>query len=155
MLKPLEQFFCDTCGKVIDDIDKGWVEWLDETDEETGVSLNSNFRICHHNTRCQKLADHHDCSDLPLSEFTGNVGRIQLLSLIDIGLYHNSDYTGPGIKDFREYVEFTRRLTLPYYEEARMYWDQAISDGFISDESEISIYMPDYLQRMIAEYAPS
>ena len=152
MLKPLEQFFCDTCGQVIENINQGWVEWLDDVNSETSTLVNSAFRICHHKNRCQKLAKHSRCSDLPLSEFVGDIGRIQLLGMLDIGPYHNPEFTGPGIVDFREYAEFIRRLTFPYYEEARTYWSRAISDGFISDENENSIYMPDYLRGMITHY---
>jgi hypothetical protein len=36
-------------------------------------------------------------------------------------------------------VEFTRRLTVPYYEEAQLYWNQAEQDGLFDGANEISL----------------
>ncbi|WP_054749991.1 hypothetical protein [Ruminiclostridium josui] len=56
------------------------------------------------------------------------------------------------VADIRKWIDFYRRLQLPYYEEARQYWEEAISDGYFDDANEIYIYLPEKLKRMIEHY---
>jgi hypothetical protein len=151
-MKPLEQFICDTCGQIINSIDDGYVEWLSYHDETLNERIAKDFRIIHHKTKCFKLDHKYGQSTLPLKEFTGTTGLIHLLKLLDIGPFHEPIYSRPDIKDFREYTEFFRRLTLPYYEEARQWWSEATSDGYLENYNEIPIYFPDNLKRMIEHY---
>ena len=153
MLKTLEQFICDTCGDVIESVNDGWIEW--EGSYENDEAVNKNFRICHHDMNCQKLADHRHCSDLPLSEICGEKTHAFLYTHLDVGPYHKKKYSKPTIVDFREYVELMRRLTIPYYEEARQWWSEATSDGYFSEANEESIYLPENLKRMIEHYSES
>ena len=46
-----------------------------------------------------------------------------------------------------------RRMTVPYYEEARIYWDEAEADGFFADGNEYWIYQPITLKELIERYA--
>lgn len=151
MLTPLTQFICDSCGQVIESPNDGWVEWVGSF--EDNKSVDKNFRICHHKIQCQKLARHPHCSDLPLRDVIGNNVHAFIFTHLDVGPYHDKESRGPSIVDFRQYTDFMRRLTLPYYEEARQWWNEAMKDGYFGDANEIYIYLPDNLQRMIQHYS--
>ena len=75
-----------------------------------------------------------------------------ILSFLDVGPYHCNTFSGSSINDIREYVELVRRLTIPYYEEARMYWQEALDDGYFTDANEIWIYGTKTLKHLIEEY---
>ena len=152
MLKPLKEFICDSCSQTIEHIEDGWVEWESRCDETKNKIISKNFRICQHKMKCQKLANHPDCSDLPLREFTGEKAIVQTISFLDDGPYHVQNYDGPEAENIKEFAEFQRRLLLPYYEEARQYWSEAMNDGYFGDSNELSIYLPENLKRMIEHY---
>ena len=75
-----------------------------------------------------------------------------LLSFLDEGPIHDPEYSGPRAKDIREFVDIVRRLTIPYYEEARLYWRRAQADGFFSGCGHVAIYQPDTLKLLIDTY---
>lgn len=152
-LKPLEQFFCDTCGDVIDTIDAGYVVWAVDRDKRLTVH---SFRIVHQDRddlpgsrRCDD--DRKYPSSLPLKDWLGAHGVIEALQFIDVGRYHDREYLGHRVRDLREWTEFMRRLHVPYYEEARRYWDRACSEYF-EDVDDVRIFMPDYLAAMIEHF---
>lgn len=155
MLKPLQQWFCDECGEIIESPDKGYIEWLANDDHKA-----HGFRIVHHATASPRHPDG-DCyaytneigrSDLSLDCFLGNVGLIRLLGFVDVGRYHSPDYRGPEVVDLREFVELFRRLWLPYYEEARFLFARAAAGGFFGGANEVGIYRDRALKDMISEY---
>ena len=49
-------------------------------------------------------------------------------------------------------MELVRRLTIPHYEEARLYWDKAKQNGFFEGANEIWVYLPNNLRDLIQEY---
>lgn len=155
-LVPLKQWFCDRCGEVIEKPGDGWLEFVRGRDE-----LKRGFKIVHHAGasprgeelgHCYHYEGVHGRSDMYLREYLGGQGIVALLSMIDAGPYHSSDYKSPGVADFREYADLFRRLHVPYYEEARRYWDQAISDGLLASNNEVSIYSPEVLKEVIEQY---
>lgn len=150
-MKPIEEFYCDTCEQIIDGNENGYVEWLSFL-EDKETNLVNGFRICHNKENCFIHSSTFGHSSLPLTEFLGKNGHILLLKMIDIGPFHEPKYSHPRIKDFREYSEFFRRLTIPYYEEARQWWNEAINDGYFDEIGEVSIYMPERLKAMIEHY---
>ena len=152
MLEPLKQFICDTCHQVIETPEDGWLEWLTPSDEKLTYT-NQGFRICHHNGRCEKYQRHLDCSDNNLTDYVGELGLILLYQMMDIGKPFEIDYKGPRVKDFREFTELLRRFTIPYYEEARQYWQEAISDGYLQQYTDVNIYKEYYLKAMIEHYS--
>ncbi len=163
MLKPLEQFFCDKCGGIIEKPEHGWVEWESKIE---GNSLKQwGFKIVHHSSfspimdkqkrdgGCYHYQNSLHRSDLHLDCFLGNYSMPELLSFLDIGPYHNPVYDGPNVFNMREFVEFARRLTIPFYEEARKYWSIALADGYFADANEIWIYLPENLKQLIEKYS--
>jgi hypothetical protein len=161
MLKPLTEFYCDTCHNLIKDISHGYVDWISASSPQT-IRKDNGFRIIHKqnfsplsgSNGCYIYTGNKDLSSLPLNSFLNDTGIIQLLSLLDVGVYHAAQYKGPTISDMREFVEFFRRLTIPYYEEARLYWQEAENNGDFSGDNEINIYSPDKLKDIIKKYAP-
>lgn len=155
-LKPLEQFICDYCGEVIEAPEHGWLEWL--VDIDAGFAA-SDFYVVHHAMYSPRKPQHcyhhqHDARrhDLYLTQFLDGKGMARLLKFLDAGPYHEPDYNGPRVADMREFVELMRRLTIPYYEEARLYWDRAERDGFFAGANEIWLYLPDNLETLIERY---
>lgn len=120
-LIPLRQWTCDSCGEVIEKPEDGWFEWYTERD----TSLDTGFRIVHHRGSCmyndQRLEQQNrPPSDFDLSMVVGHNGLALLLNLMERKKF----------ADMKEFIEVFRRLHLPYYEEARLYWNDALRDGF-------------------------
>jgi hypothetical protein len=82
----------------------------------------------------------------------GTDGFVTLLAELDPGPYHAPQYAGPDVRDVREWVELCRRLHTPYYEEARLYWKDALQDGFFEGDNEARMYLPRRLKSLIEKY---
>ena len=155
MLEPLKQFVCDYCGEIIDSPREGWIEWITEYGDD-GRRYAYGFKIVHHAVYsprrpkdCYHYTDSEGRSDMHLGHVM-NMGY--LLHFLDVGPYHEPEYLGPSVRDVREFVEIMRRLTTPYYEEARLYWEKALADGFFSGASPVWIYQPETLKSLIELY---
>lgn len=158
MLKPLEQFICDTCGQVIDSPKNGFLEWITTHDPSQRMDFNiihgkwasplpGEGKCSQHETKLGR-SDHH------LDEFIGIKALEYFLPWIDDGPWISEDYKGPQIHYLREISELLRRLTLPYYEEARLYFDKAIEDGVIDDPGNPHTYTsPSYLKTVVDRYS--
>ncbi|TXK52138.1 hypothetical protein FVR03_01580 [Pontibacter qinzhouensis] len=101
-----------------------------------------------------KLANHRHVSDNHLNNILeDNSMVIQLYGMLDPGPFISpKHYKGPEVEDIREVVEFLRRLTLPYYEEAKQYWHDADADEYFSGSNELSSYLPYTLKNIIERY---
>ena len=150
MLKPLEQWFCDKCGDVIESPDDGYVEWIGD-----GGYHVFGFKIIHSGGRCHHYAAHPELSDSPLRDFLGTEGVIQMLRWLDAGPQHDTNYKGPHVpaEHMREFVEVFRRLHVEHYEEARKYHKAAKRAGELIDMNEVYIYLPSTNKRIIEQYA--
>ena len=132
-LEPLEQWICDACGEVIETPGDGYLEWLSGDDHKA-----HSFRIVHHAPKsprkpggdCYAYTKASGRMDLDLDAHVGPSGLPHLLTFLDAGEYHQRDYQGPEVRNVREWVELFRRLQLPYYEEARLYWGRAREAGY-------------------------
>lgn len=121
MLEPLHQYICDYCDELINSTEEGYVEWLSERNEATGRSEYHGFKIVHHKPYSPNKDDGgcyhytHAAGRMSqhLRDFTGEAKMAHILSLIDVGSYHDPDFGGPRVRDVREYVELVRRLTIP------------------------------------------
>jgi hypothetical protein len=163
MLKPLTQFYCDTCGEIINCPKEGWIEWISENDKEKGTFKTHSFRIVHHmthspiatktNNGCYQHSKKIERRDSHLDHFLSKEYKMaNILMFLDIGSYHNPEYNGTYLTDMRQYVETVRRLTIPYYEEARHYWTEALDDGFFIDANERMIFSVNNLKHLIEKY---
>ena len=149
MLKPLEQWICDTCGEVIESPEQGYVDWVCEPSEED-QTIHS-FRIVHHANfsprrprgNCYRCADGANLQSSALSEFIGVKFLVRLFDFLE----------GPYlIGDTAEFVDFARRLSIPCYEDASQYRGRAIDDGLCSDDSAFNQMMPDQLRQIVQRY---
>ena len=164
-LKPLRHWICDECRRVIRGPEQGWVEWLTESESRK----HKGFRIVHfrdysprrphaycHVYRQQRQQDATEevVDEVYLTHFVDRGSIPILLSFVDPGPYAEKEYSGPKVADFREWTEFARRLTIPYYEEARFYLARAVRDGFLKNTYEPEIYYPTTLRKVIERYGP-
>lgn len=144
-LKPLKQWICDSCGGLIKKSEDGWWEYLHDTKTE----LVSGFRIVHHREPCMY-------AEQALRRKNKMVGDMHLDHMLKSGAFghmlHWLELSETKKIDERieitEFTEIMRRLYLPYWEEARQYWEQAYKDGF-HDKCGFS---EDDLLHIIAEY---
>ena len=141
-LIPLNQWFCDSCGKVIQHPEEGWFEWYSDitTEKYTG------FRIVHHNGECQYNGrtlynENKIIKDVYLTEILGSTGLGYLLDLLD-----ESSEGYRKTVDLTELIEIIKRVSIPYWEEARFYWQKAINSGVSP------IYSSERLIAIIKEY---
>jgi hypothetical protein len=153
MLTPLEQWFCDTCGKTINSPKDGWIEWL--VADSYPFNSSYGYKIVHHRQECFNYPDWKEYDkgiseeSLPLSVFIGLQGYYELLCRIDIGEHIRKEYERPRAKDLREYLEIMKRLTIPYYEEARILIKRALSEDFISPNDLLNV---DTYRKIVEHY---
>jgi len=128
MLKPLEEFICDVCGGVIEDLEKGI---LNADSNET--MQYHNFSIVHQG-KCDSRAKH---VSFHLNSVVGPNSIGTLINLIHSGPVADPKGTGEiEIADHVEFAEIMRRLQVPYYDEARQYFMAAAHDGYLDGNSE-------------------
>jgi len=160
-LKPLKQWVCDTCRETIESADQGWLEWLQKSNQVRASTYG--FKVVHQAFYSPRKPDsncyHYDMSpegtvksDDYLSTYVGDKGLPAILMFVDVGPYLDRDYRGPMVKDLREWSQLFKRLHTPYYEEARLYWNEADEDGFFEGANELWIYLPDNLKEVISRY---
>ena len=159
-LRPLEQWICDHCRELIEEPEHGWLEWQVPTNEDR--FLNKGFRIVHHAAHSPRRP-RGDCyqgeprdalrADGHLTDFLGHRGLVRLLSMIDPGPHlraHRRDYV--AVESTHEFMQIVRRLHYPYFEEARLYWNAALRDGFFDGANEVWPYLPETLKVIIGRY---
>src|SRR4051812_36903442 len=118
-LQPLGQWYCDRCGGVIASAEQGWLEWLYDQDKDRESRIKHSFHIVHHQSYSPK-AHSYSCyfyerklhGSMHLNHYIGTLGLINMLSLIDEGSLHDEDYSGPFVRNLREWAELMRRLFL-------------------------------------------
>lgn len=151
-LIPLQQWVCDTCGGVINSPEEGYIQWK----RRGGNLCIEDIKIVHHKLHSPLVSKGNDkgCyvydADSDLKSFTGVMGIIEMLSLLDPG--KNFLPVLDTQAEVRIWVETMRRLQIPHYEEARRYMAVAKSNGDLGGVNEVAIYTPDFLQKLIKKY---
>ena len=159
-LKPLKQWICDKCGEVIEGVEQGWLEWLVSKDRPL---RNFGFRIVHQGEYSPRkpqgtcyFYDHWHGPELyassNLDDFAGDNAIPALLWFIDRGPLLDKDKAGPMLRDEREWAELVRRLTIPYYEEARFYLRDAYNDGELEGLDANVLYHPNTLKWIVKRH---
>jgi hypothetical protein len=145
MDKPLTKWYCDVCGHPIEDVEKGYVIW-----KTTDELKSHSFKIIHQTT-CD-LNDHH--SSAALKHFLGERGLVYLLSMLSFGPIKKriGDGSHCHVADMDEFVDFTRRLQTPFYEEARRYFSNPELLENYCDANEVLPYLPEQLEKIIKRY---
>ncbi len=148
MLEPLVQFVCDTCHQVINAPQEGWFEWC----EDEGRKAHS-YRILHHRPECRSAPQTPGLHGHRLDQLVGVANMTNLYSLFQMGpanQANNGDIA--TLRDLDEFTEILRRLTERYYDEARLYWEEAKSNGFFLGSSDASTYQPSTYKKVIESY---
>jgi len=82
----------------------------------------------------------------------GDEGREILRSSVGRGIYPHNPSTDPEAENYREFMVFFRRLQVPYFEEARRYFSEAIAGGMLESPDSDSVDDPDFLKEVIERY---
>ena len=143
MLKPLEQWICDRCGEIIKKPEDGYVVW--KTDDSM---REHSFHIIHQSI-CDNDPSFH--ASLALTDFLGERGRQWLLSTLSVGVVKKNlgQSSSPLPVNMDEFVDFFRRVQTPYYEEARLKFNDRNVLEWFSDGNELTPYTKDALIRII------
>ena len=145
MLRPLEQWFCDTCGELIESTKHCYVLW--RTDDN---NKDYDFRIIHQ-SQCDSGGPD---SSGPITDFLGTDGLTKLLTFLSLGRLRSTETGNDGltVKNMDEFVDFFRRVQLPYYEEARTKFGNSNFLDDYRDANEIQPYLQTALKRIIEKY---
>jgi len=146
-LKPLEEWICDKCSQVIEGPENGYMEWIHFAGKKA-----YGFKIVHHGGECYHYNHHEGRSDSSLDDFIGDKGLTTLLSMIHPGKRHMPDSNEVQIENPVEFLEVVRRLHIPYFEEARLYWSNAQEHGFFDGANEVWLYLPNTLKNIIDKF---
>lgn len=145
-----KQYICDTCYELIKSPEDACIEW--QVQDQEGKLEASKFTIVH-NLYCSPrqvscLATNHGRANICSIPLLWFLGLKEKLPLIDI--LRNSKQT---IKDVNGFVEFRRRLEIPFYEEARLYMGKL--KPYLTTQStgeQIEFFEPGNLKLLINEY---
>lgn len=131
-------WYCDVCGEKIAKVEDGWVECLITLNPEITDELErfrqrrgTGLRLVHHrstNPRCAYSVSA-GLQDMPLNHFLGPDGLMALLSFLD-----------EKILPQEEIMELIKRLHIPGYEQARCYFEEAISEGVFEPNTRAGFY---------------
>jgi hypothetical protein len=163
MLLPLKQWICDTCGEIIDGPEQGWFEFLRDENNHNAYG----FKIVHHKNYSPKR-DLNGCyqyintqhrafsCDMHLNQIIGDpIETRYIISLLDpypIFLDERENFVIDS-HTIREWVEIYNRLFMPFYEEARMYFDLARKDGMFKEDNPCSFLGEVFLKQIIERYS--
>lgn len=138
MSEPLSKWKCDVCGGFIESADDGYVLWKSDANHRS-----YGFKIIH-----QGKCDNHSYPlSAALSDFLGPRGLTTLLAMLSLGpvAKNLSRPTHCDVADLDEFVDFVRRVQIPYYEEARPCFNNLDLLRAYSGANEICPYLPEEL----------
>lgn len=144
-MQPLTTWICDTCGNPITDTNASLVISRRIDNNTTG-----DYRIVHKNIgdlTCDPGFQGGYAYSLELSTFLGQDGLAWLLSELSVGKLREGQGT-VQVDDMDKYVDFIRRVQVPWYEEARQRFDDPEVRRALDDANEVFPYTPDTLERI-------
>jgi len=151
MLLPLKEFICDKCQGIIESPQYGYLQW-DEFDDENNYRRARNFQIVHNYPHSEEdCLDYNKPSKQLIDFLNPDSGIGALLSFIDYGPLIQNNFLFSRAYYTREIIELIRRLSIPYFEEARDYLTLALNDDYIST-NQYGIYNPNTLKSIIEIY---
>lgn len=133
---PLSKWKCDKCHTLIETAQEGYTTWRDDDQGRP-----TGFKIVHQGACDTRL----DASSVALPGFLGADGMAHLTSLLTYGPLR-SDGGHRGVADIDEFMDFFRRLQLPYYEEARPNFSHHDVIDEYRDATEVRPYLEDALK---------
>lgn len=144
---PLTKWYCDECGGLIEGAANGYVIWQ-------VMDYNPcNVKIVHH-IRCNRSSSY--CGSCALDEYVGHDGLSHILEWLSAGPIAKIGYGDYcSVTDYDEYVDFVRRVQIPYYEQARRYFLKADVVEYHARSNKVATYQPDELKKMILKFGSS
>lgn len=134
-------WICDVCHQPIESVARGYVIWKSEPGGK-----DHSFKIIHQSD-CDR--DDHD-SSLALEDFLGQDGLNLLLTYLSPGPIRKHFERGPrsSIPELDEFVDFIRRVQIPYYDAARVRFKHPQVREDFRDSGELLPYRPETLKRI-------
>lgn len=139
---------CDHCGQPIEQVDDGWVEWLNRQISEVEWQSHSLRLVhnhassprrkaggCQHDEKAAFARDRSIVGDLPLSMFLGPDGLMCLL-----------EFASDRKFDLDTLIELTKRLHIPAYDQVRHSFGAAISDGVFEPNTKPTFHRQEEIQ---------
>ena len=131
---------CSTCGKLIQKVEDGWVEWLACPDETRGAKLKGVRLVhgptareahgCQYDSRLEFRKDRSIVEGLPLERFVGVDGLVLILSFL----------AGDEMpRD--EVLELAKRVQVPGYELTHELFHAAIASGVFTPSIADGYYL--------------
>ena len=158
MDKPFTKYVCDVCGKTIDTQD-AVLQWVQRPSKEfpnhPSYEELEDIRICCNKEKCDMHLEN-KASREHLHFMWNHLNYfVEPNNIDDILCFPMERVIPQNMK--KDYLKILRRLTIPYYEEARKYFSSAYEDGEIEnmrayDEGHIS-WRPNYLKYIIEKYS--
>jgi hypothetical protein len=143
MDQPFRRFYCDVCGKPIDDLKRGYVIWKTDGPDHREHS----FKIIH-----QKVCDQKDYgASMPLMDYLGPDGLSRLLAFLSYGPLAQTSEKEKGPADMDEFVDLVRRLQIPHYEEARRKFSDEKVQHYHQGNNQVAPYLGDSLRHTITD----
>lgn len=143
-LKPLKQFVCDKSGEVIDITKDCYVEYLFHN---LNHEIQYGFKIVNNKFSCYEMQL--SCS-MEINDFLNGNYLNEAINKIEDNLYGDKSKRIISIEEAVEIHQFKKRLTVPYYEEARLYF-KYLDEELIAKFDGLP-YEPNNLKLIIDEY---
>ena len=156
MKEPFKEFRCDVCGKTIP-VEDAMLQWLQRKKDNSDPFPMTlvDIHICCNRKPCDAIYEHKAVYEDMIEQWNHLEDFIGANNLDDL-LTFPIERTIPE-EQYTSVLEIMRRLTIPYYEEARQFFSRAAYDGYIEDlngykEGHIS-WRQDRLKNIIRKYS--
>ncbi len=127
MKEPFKEYICDVCGKTIT-VDEAMLQWLQKKSADSTLETLVDIHICCNRKPCDSYFERREIKE-ELHEQWDHLNSFAGTEHLDKILTFPCNRIIPYEKR-KDFLSIMRRLTLPYYEEARQYFYRAEFDGF-------------------------
>jgi len=135
---------CDSCGKLVSDLQAGWVEWVAAEDTE-GKPKVSGLRLVHRRNTNPGWRPPYGCQYNPRDEFKKNRGIVKGLALDRFagpdGLMLLLSMIAESELPVQQLIELAKRVQIPGYEAAYELLHDAVREGVIAPSISSGFYL--------------
>ena len=135
---------CDSCGKVVPDLQAGWVEWL-AAEDTRGKPKVSGLRLVHCSNTGARSPTPYGCQYNPRDEFRKSRGIVEGLALDRFagpdGLMLLLSMIAGRELPLQELIELAKRVQIPGYEAVHELVHDAVSEGVIAPSISSGFYL--------------
>src|ERR1700726_5044057 len=135
---------CDNCGKLVSELQAGWVEWLAAEDAKGKPKVNG-LRLVHRRNNSSRQLEPHGCQYNPRDEFRKNRGIVEGLALDRFagadGLMLLFSMIAERELPAQELIELAKRVQIPGYEAVYELVHDAVSEGVITPSISSGFYL--------------